>query len=51
MPSQVRRNARLIPFPGQFLRGTDERLQLGGLGTQLPQQPDSTDGLGGLVGQ
>ena len=51
MPGQVQRDAGLVTFPGETLGGAHKRFQLGGLGAKLPEQPDTTDGLRGFVGQ
>jgi hypothetical protein len=51
VPRQVLRDAGLVAFAREALRGAHEGLELRRLGTELPEQPDAADGLRGLVGQ
>jgi hypothetical protein len=51
MPGQVQRDTGLVALAGEALGGAHEGFQLGGLGAQLAEQPDTTDGFGGLVGE
>ena len=49
MAGKVLRDAGLIAFTGETLRGADQRLELRRLGTQLAEQPDTADRLGSFV--